>query len=319
MRGLMRWFVFTLLERARRAGRGNADQTSHGALVVSPGVDAGHREDTNKRPSGRSRSLGAWGAQLDMMDEEMREVMKNVAEREVYLKFLRGEDISDDEEYREDEDLEGDEDEDEETGNEEGDEIEEETGEEEAFRLFTDILRHGTDKPPRDGSVSLESPLNTPSSHTRPSSHVPQNSVSNGELVLAHLMHGHSPPNQLQLSSPGPLTRKRWNTLVDTNLGGRNPRASEVTSRSQNHQFDDMFESIEETDEPLDLGHPSVVARSQCVICMGSARDIICWPCRCLAMCDQCRESLATRSSSAKHHCPCCRQPVEGYSRIYIP
>jgi hypothetical protein len=29
---------------------------------------------------------------------------------------------------------------------------------------------------------------------------------------------------------------------------------------------------------------------------------------RCLALCDDCRENLASRSSSAKHKCPCCRQ-----------
>lgn len=45
-----------------------------------------------------------------------------------------------------------------------------------------------------------------------------------------------------------------------------------------------------------------------CVICTVEPRVIICWPCRCLALCDDCRGSLAARSASSKHHCPCCRQ-----------
>lgn len=46
-----------------------------------------------------------------------------------------------------------------------------------------------------------------------------------------------------------------------------------------------------------------------CVICMAEPRVIICWPCRCLSLCDECRGSLAARSAASKHHCPCCRQP----------
>jgi hypothetical protein len=80
-------------------------------------------------------------------------------------------------------------------------------------------------------------------------------------------------------------------------------------------------------------------AQRNCVICMTELRVIICWPCRCLSLCDECRGSLAARSPASKHHCPCCRQPyvkspcileivgllarnscrVEGYSRIFIP
>ncbi|KAJ7288516.1 hypothetical protein C8J57DRAFT_1280535 [Mycena rebaudengoi] len=59
--------------------------------------------------------------------------------------------------------------------------------------------------------------------------------------------------------------------------------------------------------------------RRNCIICTSEAREIICWPCRCLSMCDVCREVLASRSSASKHRCPCCRQTVEGYSRIFIP
>ncbi|KIP08512.1 hypothetical protein PHLGIDRAFT_374874 [Phlebiopsis gigantea 11061_1 CR5-6] len=60
-------------------------------------------------------------------------------------------------------------------------------------------------------------------------------------------------------------------------------------------------------------------SRRSCVICTVEPRDIICWPCRCLALCDDCRENLASRAAASKHLCPCCRTPVEGFSKIYIP
>ncbi|CUA70186.1 hypothetical protein RSOLAG22IIIB_00536 [Rhizoctonia solani] len=59
--------------------------------------------------------------------------------------------------------------------------------------------------------------------------------------------------------------------------------------------------------------------RAACVICTVEPRSVICWPCRCLALCDECRGSLASRMGAGKHQCPCCRRGVEGYSRIFIP
>jgi hypothetical protein len=56
-----------------------------------------------------------------------------------------------------------------------------------------------------------------------------------------------------------------------------------------------------------------------CVVCATEDRVIICWPCRCLALCDDCRANLASRQTATKHSCPCCRRTVEGYSRIFIP
>ncbi|KAG2363403.1 hypothetical protein BDR07DRAFT_1404277 [Suillus spraguei] len=60
-------------------------------------------------------------------------------------------------------------------------------------------------------------------------------------------------------------------------------------------------------------------SRRNCVVCTVEPRQIICWPCRCLAVCDDCRENLASRSSASTHTCPCCRRSVDGYSKIYIP
>jgi hypothetical protein len=53
-----------------------------------------------------------------------------------------------------------------------------------------------------------------------------------------------------------------------------------------------------------------------CVICHENSRQIILWPCKCLAICESCRVSLFVREFSS---CVCCRQPVEGFSKVYIP
>jgi len=41
-----------------------------------------------------------------------------------------------------------------------------------------------------------------------------------------------------------------------------------------------------------------------CVICTIEERSIILWPCRCLALCSDCRESLASRLPAKDHMCP---------------
>jgi len=54
----------------------------------------------------------------------------------------------------------------------------------------------------------------------------------------------------------------------------------------------------------------------QCVVCQGSPRTILMWPCGCLSLCDDCRLGLATRNFDA---CVCCRRKVVTYSRMYVP
>lgn len=53
-----------------------------------------------------------------------------------------------------------------------------------------------------------------------------------------------------------------------------------------------------------------------CVICHENSRQIILWPCKCLAICEKCRISLFVREFAT---CVCCRSKVEGYSKVYIP
>jgi hypothetical protein len=54
----------------------------------------------------------------------------------------------------------------------------------------------------------------------------------------------------------------------------------------------------------------------QCVICQSAPRTILVWPCRCLALCEECRVSLAMKNFG---NCVCCRRDVVGFSRIFVP
>ena len=248
-------------------------------------------------------------------------------EREVYQRFLRGEDISDDEDEVE-EPTASDEDEKDSVGDEqEGEEEEEEEGSAEALKLFTDLLQNtgGRD----DASIS-SSPMN--SNH------------QSGEMVLAHLMHGGTG------ASPGPLTRRRWNALVRNEDHGRRPSYNQ--GELEEDEDDGFFEAPVARRRILDpygswrdpaaeVERPHHGAHNLCVICTTETRDIICWPCRyvvsrnlsissqyfhfvyvsicsschfssglcrCLAMCDNCREVLGSKSARSMHRCPCCRQ-----------
>lgn len=44
--------------------------------------------------------------------------------------------------------------------------------------------------------------------------------------------------------------------------------------------------------------------RRCCVVCTTEQRDTVLWPCRCLALCNDCRESLASRLAAKDHMCP---------------
>lgn len=139
---------------------------------------------------------------------------------------------------------------------------------------------------------------------------VPDEDFSN--VLMAHLSR-----NEQQ----GVLTRRGYRQL----LGGRS-RAEEEASR--------LIDIIRERrTAPASTENDSERERMRlCVICYIEDRTIICWPCRCLALCDGCRIAIVTRppprhfesafeSSQARptHTCPTCRTPVTGFSRIYSP
>lgn len=120
-------------------------------------------------------------------------------------------------------------------------------------------------------------------------------SSTTASLLLAHMTD----------TSPSPLTRRRYRNLVSGQLD-HEKSAWEAFADGESGKVSRQSPSNNES-------------RRNCVICTVEERQIICWPCRCLALCDDCRQNLASRLSASKHTCPCCRQPVEGFSRVYIP
>jgi len=107
-------------------------------------------------------------------------------------------------------------------------------------------------------------------------------SPTEASALLARLSSSSSSSHVSPPSSPQALTRRAYSLLPS-------PLAFRQTQRPPFEQENDF-------------------SRFSCVICTIEPRSIILWPCRCLALCDECRGSLAARTSSGKHTCPCCRQ-----------
>jgi len=131
---------------------------------------------------------------------------------------------------------------------------------------------------------------------------------SSAPVLLAHMA----------VPTASPLTRRRYNRMISTNTSshrGDGKDADEWLDFLQGRRSNAHVPAVA---SQLDAEHSTDMSRF-CVICTTEARDVICWPCRCLAICDDCRENMASRFAASKHSCPCCRRSVEGYSRIYVP
>lgn len=122
-------------------------------------------------------------------------------------------------------------------------------------------------------------------------------------VLLAHMVD----------PSSFPLTRGRYERLVT----GARQDETRVVDAPVDLQTSSLCRRRELNELSEEDGWDE--SRMNCVICTARPRQVICWPCRCLALCDDCRENLASRSSAPNHSCPCCRRRVEGFSRIYIP
>ncbi|WWC71506.1 uncharacterized protein I206_105464 [Kwoniella pini CBS 10737] len=118
-------------------------------------------------------------------------------------------------------------------------------------------------------------------------------------VLLAHLTSRNSTP----------LTRRRYAALLTNGSPSPSPSMGLQEVAQERRVASATYHRDEDDDE----------RRRACVVCMTQMRDTILWPCRCLALCNDCRESLAARLSASEHMCPCCRRKVDGYSRIYVP
>jgi hypothetical protein len=134
-------------------------------------------------------------------------------------------------------------------------------------------------------------------------------------------LYSDTPPAPLlfaHMASSGnaPLTRGQFRRLAPgyaTGVAATNEDA-DVNSSTVIQRHVRQATPVLVTSPPPQLPPPapplakSDVSSAMCVVCADTPRDIILWPCRCLAMCDDCRANLASRASASKHACPCCRQ-----------
>jgi hypothetical protein len=101
--------------------------------------------------------------------------------------------------------------------------------------------------------------------------------------------------SHLRRESPGPLTRSQFYS-------------------QQSETARDLLDLVSQ----LRKGHVSAdpVSETVCVVCHVNPRQVILWPCRCFALCNECRGTLATKRFKG---CVCCRQPINSFSRVYVP
>lgn len=101
-----------------------------------------------------------------------------------------------------------------------------------------------------------------------------------------------------------PLTRSRYNKIEWDETG---VLLQVISERRRGVSWPD---SEGEDGESFD-GRETV-----CVVCQCQPRQIVLWPCKCFAMCDDCRLTLAMKNFQG---CVCCRRYVAAFSKIYVP
>ncbi|KDN36591.1 hypothetical protein K437DRAFT_276764 [Tilletiaria anomala UBC 951] len=125
----------------------------------------------------------------------------------------------------------------------------------------------------------------------------PEGTADFGSVMVAHLAN----------SSSRPLTRSAYRAR----MGGQ-ADADRLVELDQDRMLIETIRARRRTDLPSEASHP-------CAICCYEERTILLWPCRCLNMCEECRQSISAQPVRGKHTCPTCRAEVQGFSRIYRP
>ncbi|TFY65006.1 hypothetical protein EVG20_g5753 [Dentipellis fragilis] len=285
------WFDVVWVRELGRFGmelRKFAKGAALGVWAYLRGRTVYRRHPGPERAQNEDEDAGPGGLAAEPLSEGTAEPQDDAEHARVYQRFLAGEAVSDDEDdfsprFADDND---DEEDDDESPDADGADNGSETA-----RLYADLSATAT-------------------------------STATAPLLLAHMTD----------SSATPLTRRRYGRLVSGSAQAQAEEqaqmqvpASERADGGGGGEADwgafvrerQVAASVAASAAAQDEGLAE--RRRNCVICTVEERQIICWPCRCLALCDDCRENLASRFTASKHTCPCCRQPVEGFSRIYIP
>ncbi|KAG4305590.1 hypothetical protein PORY_001146 [Pneumocystis oryctolagi] len=112
---------------------------------------------------------------------------------------------------------------------------------------------------------------------------------------------------QSHMLSHDVVTRSKYREILHSKHGSNDIKKLLETIKDRRQAMMELMNGSKEQ---------NTVQVRTCVICCSSIRNIVLWPCRCLALCDDCRKTLAMRNFK---ECPCCRQLVISYSRIWIP
>lgn len=138
-----------------------------------------------------------------------------------------------------------------------------------------------------------------------------------GELISSHnfldFIKDHSEVLHHHLNYGNPdghiLTRSRYKALFDKEVEKPEPEKLLELILAKRQTREGGMNPDPDSDDYLD-------SRLACVICQVNMREIITWPCKCFAICEDCRMSVVAKEIQG---CVCCRKQVDGVSRVFIP
>lgn len=154
------------------------------------------------------------------------------------------------------------------------------------------------------------------------------------DVLVKHMLRpDHAPPltrsEYRQMATPPetPPNSDSWMSFLSARAEMSNTRTN-----SDRHTQLTLVRLLQERRDALWAQSPDTFDRERarlCVVCCSEDRTIICWPCRCLALCDSCRGTLANQQHAllalhasqarAMQLCPTCRAPIAAFSRLYLP
>lgn len=116
----------------------------------------------------------------------------------------------------------------------------------------------------------------------------------------------------------GVMTRSRLRSYPNSNFSSSNSETKLLFNliTSLRREADRRGERVTKEEDEFNDSDTESNSRFNCVICHYNPREIITWPCKCFAICEECRLRLVTKNMEG---CVCCRGNVEGVSRIYLP
>lgn len=130
--------------------------------------------------------------------------------------------------------------------------------------------------------------------------------IENKRLLISHLeehqdtapsssLSGDQPSKSTQVQRTRPVTRSQYKRRIWDE------------SKALLHTIETRRRKFVVDDE---------IRETLCVVCQCSTRQVILWPCRCLAVCEECRMALVAQNFKG---CVCCRRDVKSFSRIFVP